>query len=234
MKNLNKSHQQISKMFDQIAPKYDFLNHLLSFNIDKIWRRKLRKICQKYPITNILDIATGTGDLAIELSKINNLKITGIDISTKMLDIAKKKIAKKNKTSQIDLILANSSNLPFADNSFDAATCAFGVRNFENLNSALTEIFRVIKNDGLLIILEFTIPQKKIFSSLFKFYFKKILPIIGKIISKNSTAYNYLPDSVLQFPQNKQFMKILEQNLFKPIKNISLSQGIASIYIAKK
>ena len=234
MKNLNKNPELISKMFDEIAPKYDLLNHLLSFNIDKIWRKKVRKIIEKNDFSNLLDIATGTGDLAIELSKINNLKITGIDISAKMLDIAKQKIEKKNKSNQIEFILADSTNLPLSSDSYDAATCAFGVRNFENLNDGLTEIYRVLKNDGLLVILEFTTPQKKFFAKFFKFYFKRILPKIGKIISKSSFAYNYLPDSVSQFPQNEYFMKILEQNNFKPITYTILSQGIASIYLAKK
>lgn len=234
MKNLNKSPEQISKMFDEIAPKYDLLNHLLSFNIDKIWRRKVRKIIEKNSFSNILDIATGTGDLAIELSKIINIKITGIDISQNMLSIAEKKIAKKNKTAQIDLFLEDSAKLSFSNNYFDAATCAFGVRNFENINNSLLEIYRVLKNDGILVILEFTTPKKNFFGKFFKFYFKKILPTIGKLVSKSSFAYNYLPDSVSEFPQNEQFMAILEQNNFKPISFSILSQGIAAIYIAKK
>lgn len=223
-----KKKEQIALMFDNIANKYDFINHFLSFGFDFYWRKQLRKELLKFNPKKILDIATGTGDMAIELLKLNPDKIVGVDISKKMLEKA------KQKTQKVQFLYADSENLPFENNSFDAITVAFGVRNFENLNKALNEAFRVLKKNGVLIILEFS--KTKIFpiKQIYDFYSFYILPLVGKIIANDKYAYTYLPKSIRYFPCGKEFLNILKNIGFVNTKLINLTFGITTIYIAKK
>ena len=225
----------IAAMFDRISPKYDALNHLLSLNIDKVWRRKVAKAVAKSAPKTILDLATGTADLAITMAKHNpQAHIIGTDISEKMLEIGKEKVKKHGFENQIDLRLGDATALPFWDDSFDAVTVAFGVRNFEDLQKGLSEIHRIVKTGGQVAILEFSMPEKFPIKQLYILYFKHILPIIGKIVSKDQSAYSYLPDSVEKFPKPNDFINILfshglENGTAKP-----LSFGIATLYAASK
>jgi len=231
---IDKSSARVENMFNEIAYKYDFLNHFLSLNIDKRWRKKLIKIIDKEMPENIIDVATGTGDLAIAASEINVKSIVGIDISEKMLKVGREKIIKKKLENKIKLIKADSLDIPFGDNIFDAAMVAFGVRNFENLNKGLSEIQRVLKPAKKIFIIEFSKPKKNPIKQFYTFYFRVILPVIGRLISKNKTAYSYLPDTVANFPDGEDFCNILKQCGFINVKFISLSFGIASIYIGEK
>ena len=231
--NLSKK-EQVAKMFNNIAGNYDFLNHFLSLGIDIYWRKKLVKNLSKQSPKNILDVATGTGDLAIEMLKVTPDKITGVDISNGMLEIGRKKIKEKGLEEKISLQEADSENLPFEDNYFDAVCVSFGVRNFENLEKGLSDMFRVLKPGGKLYILEFSQPNIFPFKQLYQFYFKYILPLLGKIISKDNSAYNYLPESVSAFPYGKKLNRIIEKCGYNKAKNQSLTLGIASIYIAEK
>lgn len=226
--------QQVEEMFDSISERYDFLNHVLSMNIDKGWRKQVVKIAAAENPKQILDVATGTGDLAIALTKANPEKITGIDISNGMLEVGRKKIAGKELSPIITLQQADSENLPFEDNSFDIVTVAFGVRNFENLEKGLSEIRRVLRPGGKALVLEFSQPTGFPFKQVYKFYFKNILPTIGKAISKDSSAYTYLPESVNVFPHGKQFTEILENVGFKQTKFKPVTFGVATIYEAVK
>ncbi len=234
MQKIDKNKNKISAMFNNIAPKYDFLNHLLSLGIDKNWRKKIRKNLNKYQYNNILDIATGTGDLAIELAKLKVNYIIGMDIAEKMIEKAKKKVLKKGLDNKIVLTKGDSLNIDFNNNTFDAITCSFGVRNFQNLNKGLAEMFRVLKKNGQLVILEFSEPDIKFINFFYKFYFLKILPTIGRIISKSDNAYNYLPYSVEEFPKKNKFVEILLKQGFVKVSFKNLTCGIATIYIAKK
>jgi demethylmenaquinone methyltransferase/2-methoxy-6-polyprenyl-1,4-benzoquinol methylase len=224
---------EVELMFNNIAPKYDLLNNLLSVGIDKIWRKKVSKLLSQ-EVKSVLDVATGTGELAIELSRNKNLSITGIDISQGMLDVGNVKINERDLSSRITLIKADSEKIPFKDNSFDATTVAFGVRNFEHLEQGLIEMKRVIKTGGKIIILEFSKPKNFPIKQLFGFYFKTIMPALGKTISKDSRAYNYLPESVQEFPEGEEFLNVLKTCGFKNCKSTKLSFGIASIYSATK
>ena len=225
---------QVEEMFDNISPKYDLLNHLLSVNIDKVWRKNVIKKIKQFKPKSILDIATGTADFAIAASKIEDAEITGIDISEGMLSIGRKKIQKRDLTKRISLIKADSEDLPFDDNSFDAAIVAFGVRNFENLERGLSEIVRVLKPGGVFFILEFSKPEKTPFKQLYHIYFNRILPTVGRLISKDRNAYAYLPESVNEFPYGKKFTAVLAK--VGLIKNTFYPQtfGIATIYEAHK
>ncbi len=224
----------VRQMFNDIAPNYDFLNHFLSAGIDKRWRKKTIKLLRPFNPKQILDIATGTGDLAIEALSLNPDHVTGVDISEEMLKIAGKKIEKKKLKNKISFLQASSEALPFADSTFDAVTVAFGVRNFQNLEKGLEEIFRVLKKGGAVAILEFSTPSSFPIKQLYLFYFRKILPFIGKIISKNKNAYKYLPETVLAFPQGKEFAGLLEKKKFSKVRFVKLSLGICSVYIAGK
>jgi len=225
--------KQVTKMFDNIAGSYDFLNHTLSLGMDNIWRKIAIKKLTNNPAT-ILDIATGTGDFAISASKYTNATITGIDISQGMLNVGIDKIAKKELTDRIKLQLADSENLPFKDNSYDAITAGFGVRNFEDLNKGLSEMHRTLKKGGIVAILEPSEPNSFPLKQFYNLYFHHILPFIGGIISKDKSAYSYLPDSVSAFPSGKYFLVELEKVGFKNCKHIPLTMGIVSLYIAIK
>ena len=226
--------EQVELMFDAIAPKYDLLNRILSLGIDISWRKKVIKIIKKADSKFILDIATGTGDLAIALAKTDTTKIIGLDLSEQMLSFGREKIKNNHLDSKIEMIKGDSEHLEFPDNHFDAVTAAFGVRNFGNLNKGLAEMYRVTKKDGNIVILEFSKPSNKFFKTIYYFYFCYVLPFIGKLISKDSRAYTYLPESVEAFPSGNEFVKILEEIGFKTIKWIPLTFGISSIYWAKK
>jgi demethylmenaquinone methyltransferase/2-methoxy-6-polyprenyl-1,4-benzoquinol methylase len=225
---------QVRKMFDGIAYRYDFLNHFLSFGIDHSWRKKaIRKLSVFKPLT-ILDVATGTGDFAIAALKISPQKIIGVDISQEMLNIGIAKIKHSKLTDKISFALADAENLPFPDNSFDAATCAFGVRNFENPVQGLIEIHRILKPGGILVVLEFSNPGRFPLKQLYRLYFHTLLPLMGKLISKDKSAYKYLPESVSYFPQGVQFMDILKEAGFSKTSSSLLSFGIVSLYFAER
>ena len=225
----------IAAMFDRISTKYDRLNHLLSLSIDKIWRRKTAKVVAKSHPKTILDLATGTADLAIALAKHNpRAHIIGVDISERMLEIGKAKIAKQNLESQIDLHLGDAAALPFEDNTFDAVTVAFGVRNYENLNQGLSEIHRVLKPNGRVFILEFSMPEKFPIKQLYTLYFKHILPKIGKCVSKDASAYTYLPESVERFPQPLEFLGMLSSLGLIEDTMRHFGHGIATLYSVMK
>ncbi|MFA4850955.1 MAG: bifunctional demethylmenaquinone methyltransferase/2-methoxy-6-polyprenyl-1,4-benzoquinol methylase UbiE [Bacteroidales bacterium] len=230
----NPAEINVKKMFNNIAPHYDFLNHFLSAGTDKRWREKTIRLLKPYNPEQILDIATGTGDLAIQAISLNPHKVTGVDISEEMLKIAGKKIIQKNLENRIFFQKAASEDLPFADETFNAVTVAFGVRNFFNLEKSLQEIYRVLKKSGVVVILEFSVPAAFPMKPLFLLYFRKILPMIGKIVSKNKTAYTYLPETVMSFPQGKEFTTILEKTGFIKTRIKRLSAGVCTIYVAEK
>lgn len=225
---------QVAEMFDNIAFKYDFLNHVLSLNIDKIWRKKLVKYLVKHKPKRILDVATGTADLAIASLKANPNRIDGIDISVGMLDVGKAKIAHKELQNQIFLSEGDAEQIPFETNTFDAVTVAFGARNFEHLQNGLNEMFRVLNQGGIALILEFTMPAVFPIKQLYQLYFKYVLPFVGKVFSSNKQAYSYLHDSVQAFPQNNDFVEFMKHAGFKSCTIKKLSFGIAAIYYGKK
>lgn len=227
--------EQVESMFDKIAPYYDFLNHLLTLNIDVLWRKKTINSLKEQAPMKILDIATGTGDLAImAVERLNPKEVIGLDLSAKMLAIGQEKINKKKLQNFITLTQGDSENLPFEDNTFDAITVGFGVRNFEHLEKGLKEIFRVLKPEGKLAILEFSMPTAFPFKQGYHFYFKNILPLIGRITSKDPRAYTYLYESVQAFPDGNKFTQILEGINFKSSKCKPLTLGICSLYTATK
>lgn len=229
------SRSPIAAMFDRIAPSYDALNHLLSLNVDKLWRRKTAKAVAQSQPKAILDIATGTADLAITLAKRNpQAHIIGIDISEKMLDIGKSKVAQLGLDKQVELQSGDAAALPFADGSFDAVTVAFGVRNFEDLDNGLSEIHRVLKPCGRAFILEFSMPERFPVKQLYRLYFKHLLPFIGRTVSKDPSAYTYLPESVERFPKPEAFIGLLSQHDLKKGTKKGLSFGIATLYIAER
>ena len=225
---------EVRSMFNNIAPHYDFLNHFLSLGIDIRWRKKLVKLMKQQNPSRILDAATGTADLAIAASKIADVTIIGIDVSEQMLEIGETKIKDKRLQDKIKLMSGDSEALDFNDQEFDAVMVAFGVRNFENLNKGLKEFYRVLKPGGIAYILEFSQPQGMIFKSLFGLYFKRILPLLGRIISKDINAYTYLPESVDKFPYGEDFQKILTEAGVWKTRLISLTNGVASIYLGYK
>lgn len=226
--------EKVEAMFDSIASKYDVLNHVLSGGIDYGWRKKVINILKNHQPKRILDVATGTGDLAIAALKLHPEKITGIDISAGMLAVGKKKIADKKQDHIIELMQADSTSMPFEDGSFDAVTVAFGVRNFENLEKGLKEMHRVLRPGGIMVILEFSQPQHFPVKQLYGLYTRKILPVIGQLLSKQRAAYEYLPESVEAFPYGARMTKIISDVGFNHTKCKSLTFGIASIYSAMK
>lgn len=226
--------KQVEQMFDNISEKYDFLNRVLSMGIDVKWRKRVVKKIQNANPETILDIATGTGDLAIQMANATKAKITGFDLSAGMLDVGRKKIAELNLNDRIEMIQGDAENMPFEANSFDCITVSFGVRNFENLSKGLDEINRVLKPGGTFVILEFSQPESFPMKQLYSFYSKQILPRIGKRISKDQSAYTYLPESVKAFPYGEKMKNILKKSNFSKISDKKLTFGIASIYESSK
>ncbi|MCD8741675.1 bifunctional demethylmenaquinone methyltransferase/2-methoxy-6-polyprenyl-1,4-benzoquinol methylase UbiE [Mucilaginibacter roseus] len=227
--------EQVANMFNNISKTYDFLNHFMSLGIDIIWRKMAINELKGNKPKHILDVATGTGDFAFEaLSILKPEKITGVDISRGMLDIAEQKIAKRNLGDKFSVKLGDSEKLPFADNEFDAVTVAYGVRNFENLEAGMADIFRVLKPGGKVVVLEFSKPRAFPVKQLYNFYFKYITPGIGKLFSKDARAYSYLPESVAAFPDGKNFTAVMDKVGFKHTKNRALTFGISSIYTGVK
>ena len=221
-------------MFNNISKRYDLLNHTLSLGIDILWRKKAVRLLKPYQPKMILDIATGTGDFAIEAMSLQPDEVIGVDISEGMLDVGKQKIARKGLSETIKMKLGDSENLQFEDNKFDAITVAFGVRNYENLEKGLSEMYRVTKPGGHVMIIEFSKPRRFPVKQLYNFYFKSILPKIGRFVSKDDAAYQYLPDSVAAFPDGDAFLNILQKVGYKDTKWIPLTIGISSIYWARK
>jgi len=226
--------EQVVQMFNKISKRYDFLNHFLSLGIDITWRRKAIELLEPESPKQILDIATGTGDFAIQAMSLHPEKIIGVDISQGMLEVGRKKILKKGLYQYIDLQQGDSENLRFIDNKFDAVIVSFGVRNFENLKRGLEEMYRVLKPNGTTVILEFSKPQQFPFKQMYGWYFKRVLPGIGRLISKDEFAYRYLPDSVEQFPSGKGFIEELEAVGFNNCICKTVTFGVSSIYMAKK
>lgn len=226
--------EQVTQMFDTISGDYDGLNRVISFGIDIKWRKKVVKLVKETNPETILDIATGTGDLAINLAETNASKIIGLDISSGMLEVGKQKIKKKALEGKIDMILGDSENMPFEDNSFDAITVAFGVRNFETLENGLKEIYRVLKPDGTFVILETSIPTKTPYKQGYKFYSKNILPLIGKMFSKDRSAYKYLSESASVFPYGEVLNNILRKVGFINVEDFPQTFGVATIYKSSK
>ena len=225
---------QVTQMFDTISKNYDGLNRVISLGIDVKWRKKVVRIVSKSSPNTILDIATGTGDLAINLVKTGASKIVGLDISPGMLAIGKEKVTQKHLNKKIEMVIGDSENLPFENDAFDAITVAFGVRNFENLEKGLKEILRVLKPNGTFVVLETSLPTKFPFKQGYFFYSKYILPTIGRLFSKDKIAYNYLSESAAVFPFGEDFNNILRKTGFINVENKPQTFGVASIYVASK
>jgi len=235
LQNSEKSKKaQVEEMFDSISQRYDFLNHFLSLGIDKSWRKKAVNELITLQPKHILDMATGTGDLAVASLKLNPKKITGIDLSEGMLSVGRKKIAELKKSEIIEMLKGDSEKILFEDNTFDACTVGFGVRNFENLEQGLAEIYRVLKPGAKLVVLEFSKPKKFPVKNLYNFYFNTILPFWGRYISKSNSAYSYLPESVKHFPDGETFLNKLNTIGFKHTTQQPLTFGICSIYTGLK
>lgn len=225
---------QVTKMFDAISNNYDGLNRVISLGIDVKWRKRVVTIIGNSKPRTILDIATGTGDLAIAMVKTGANKIVGLDISTGMLEVGKEKVNEKKLDTTIEMVIGDSENLEFPDNSFDAITVAFGVRNFENLEKGLQEIYRVLAPKGTLAILETSVPTKTPFRQGYAFYSKYFLPTVGRLFSKDKVAYNYLSESAAIFPHGADFNNILAKIGFIAIENKPQTFGVATIYVASK
>jgi len=236
MSKLAKDSLKIQAMFSSIAPRYDLLNRLLSFGRDRYWRRFAVKQLPKKDAGIFLDIATGTGDIAIEIVKqhTRNVRVIGIDFSEQMLEFGRRKILKKGYQEQIELRLGDVASLPFEDKIFDSAIIAFGIRNVEDYKHGLREITRVVKDGGKVVILEFTPSQNQLLKWPYHIYFTKILPFIGKIISKAKDAYKYLPESVLEFPGPEELKKIMEETGLQEVKYYNLSFGITAVHVGTK
>ncbi|SHJ49318.1 bifunctional demethylmenaquinone methyltransferase/2-methoxy-6-polyprenyl-1,4-benzoquinol methylase UbiE [Pseudozobellia thermophila] len=225
---------QVTQMFDTISGSYDGLNRVISFGIDIKWRKRVVNIVKASRPESVLDIATGTGDLAINLVESGAKSIIGLDISPGMLEVGKKKVAQKKLDPIIDMVVGDSENLPFSDQSFDAVTVAFGVRNFENLEKGLSEIYRVLATGGTFVVLETSVPTQTPFKQGYSLYTKYILPMIGKLFSKDRSAYAYLSESASVFPHGEAFNNILRKIGFIEVENKPQTLGVASIYVAKK
>ncbi|WP_309613397.1 bifunctional demethylmenaquinone methyltransferase/2-methoxy-6-polyprenyl-1,4-benzoquinol methylase UbiE [Flavobacterium sp.] len=226
--------EQVAQMFDNISGNYDDLNRVISLGIDMKWRKKVvALVAEKKPET-ILDIATGTGDLVIMMSNTSAKKIIGLDISAGMLEVGKQKIEAKKLSEKIEMVLGDSENMPYPDNYFDAITVSFGIRNFETLEKGLGEIYRVLKPNGIFVILETSVPTKFPFKQGYTFYTKFILPIIGKIFSKDNDAYGYLSESAANFPFGETLNNILRKISFIECKAMPQTFGVATIYTATK
>jgi demethylmenaquinone methyltransferase/2-methoxy-6-polyprenyl-1,4-benzoquinol methylase len=226
--------EQVAQMFDNISGGYDGLNRVISFGIDIKWRKKVFDLVSAKNPKTILDIATGTGDMAILLANTKAEKITGVDISAGMLEVGRKKIAEKNLSAKIGMMLADSENLPFEENSYDAITVCFGIRNFETLDKGLSEILRVLKPGGVFVILETSVPTKTPFKQGYSFYTKRILPLIGRMFSKDNAAYGYLSESASVFPHGEAMNNILRKIGFIDVASAPQTFGVATIYSASK
>jgi demethylmenaquinone methyltransferase/2-methoxy-6-polyprenyl-1,4-benzoquinol methylase len=226
--------EQVAEMFDHIAPKYDFLNHFLSFGIDKVWRRRAIRLLMKNSPSKILDVATGTGDFAIESLRAGAKEVVGIDISDEMLAIGRSKVKSRGLSQQIILQKGDSEKLGFLDHAFDAVTVAFGVRNFENLSQGIDEIFRVLKPGGTVCILEFSKPRYFPVRQIYRLYSFHILPLLGRLFSSDKSAYQYLPESVEGFPDGSDFLNVLIKSGFCQSKQYRQTFGVATIYMASK
>lgn len=226
--------QQVGQMFDNISHRYDLLNRILSFGIDVWWRKKAINTLASVKPLQILDVATGTADLALEAMRLRPEKIIGIDISDGMLEKGREKIRRRNLENQIELCHADSENLPFEANSFDAVMVSFGVRNFENLEQGLSEIFRVLRPGGMLMVLEFSKPSNAVVRGLYHFYNRTFLPFTGRLLSSDKAAYTYLPESVEAFPEGIKFLQILTKQHFQHTKALPLTFGISTIYTGMK
>ena len=226
--------EQVTKMFDTISGEYDGLNRVISFGIDVKWRKKVVKIVKESNSKIVLDIATGTGDLAIALASTNAEKIVGLDISRGMLEIGKEKIKQRELSDRIEMVLGDSENIPFGDNTFDAITVAFGIRNFETLENGLKEILRVLKPGGCFVILETSVPTKSPYKQGYKFYIKNILPLIGRVFSKDKSAYKYLCESASVFPYGETLNNILRKIGFISVDDFPQTFGVATIYVSTK
>ncbi|MGJ8760998.1 MAG: bifunctional demethylmenaquinone methyltransferase/2-methoxy-6-polyprenyl-1,4-benzoquinol methylase UbiE [Polaribacter sp.] len=226
--------EQVAQMFDNISENYDGLNRVISLGIDVKWRKKVVKIVGQNNPKQILDIATGTGDLAIMMAALNPDRIVGLDISEGMLEVGKQKIAKANLSDKIEMVVGDSEEMPFADNTFDAITVSFGVRNFANLDKGIKEIVRVLKPAGVLVILETSNPTKFPFKQGYKLYTNLFLPVVGKLFSKDKVAYSYLSESANSFPFGEAFNNILQKNGFRHTEDTPVTFGVATIYTASK
>lgn len=226
--------EQVAQMFDNISNNYDNLNRVISFGIDIKWRKKVLELVANSKPFNILDIATGTGDLAILMTKTSAQKIIGLDISAGMLDVGRQKIDQQKLSSKIEMMQGDSEKIPFDNDTFDAITVAFGVRNFENLEKGLAEILRVLKPNGIFVILETSVPTKFPFKQGYRFYSRNILPLIGKMFSKDDAAYQYLSDSASVFPFGEALNNILRKTGFISVKSMPQTLGVATIYTASK
>ncbi len=226
--------ESVRQMFNNIAGKYDFLNHFLSAGIDKRWRRRVGRIIAAAKPGKVLDVATGTADLAIELARHTKAEIIGVDIADAMLDVGRKKIEDKGLNGQIQLFQGDSENLPYKQDDYDVAMVAFGVRNFEDLNRGLSEMCRVIKPGGLVVVLEFSQPRKFPVRQVYRLYFKHVLPRVGRLVSRDKGAYTYLPESVDAFPDGPDFLSVMEKAGFGHLAEERLTFGIATIYIGIK
>ena len=226
--------EQVAQMFDTISGNYDGLNRVISFGIDVKWRKKVLQLVANTNPKTILDIATGTGDLAILMTKTNATKIIGLDISAGMLDVGRKKINDRKLSDKIEMLLADSENMPFEDNTFDAITVAFGVRNFETLEKGLSEILRVLKPNGIFVILETSVPEKFPYKQGYTFYSRNILPLIGKMFSRDNAAYQYLSESASVFPYGEALNNILRKIGFIDVVAKPQTFGVATIYSASK
>lgn len=223
--------EEVAEMFNNISGKYDFLNHFLSMGIDHIWRRKAVNQLKEVSPKKILDLATGTGDFALALLKLNPDQIIGMDISSGMLEVGKKKMIYKKVDHIISMQMGDSEGMPFEDGYFDGLTVGFGVRNYENLEKGLSEMLRVLRPGGKAVILEFSKPKSFPIKQLFGFYSKRVIPVLGKTISKDSKAYEYLPESVAAFPEGEDFMNILKKVGYQKVSSKKVSGGIATIYM---
>lgn len=224
--------EQVRDMFNNIAHRYDFLNHFLSLGIDKRWRKRTIGEISKVAHANILDVATGTADLAIEAARLNPQQITGIDISEKMLELGRQKVAEKKLDKIISFQVADSENLPFDDAKFDVAMVAFGIRNFQHLETGLKEMRRVVRENGAVFILEFSHPEKFPVKQFYSFYSRFILPFWGKFFSGDNNAYNYLPESIRNFPSGRELEKVLLRVGYSKVKIMPLTFGVVTLYIA--
>ena len=228
--------EQVEEMFDNIAPTYDKINHIMSLNIDRMWRRRVMRIVRRSKAKKIMDVATGTGDLAIAMAKrVDRTQILGVDLSEEMLAVARQKVQKQGLDERIMLVKGDAEDLSMvADGTIDAVTVAFGVRNFENIERGLREMWRTIKEGGKLVVLEFSTPKNRVVRWVYSQYFHRLVPRIGGLISKDKRAYVYLPESVDEFPTPERFSEMLKEAGFKSVKRRSQSFGIAHIYVATK